>query len=298
MVAAALCACFTIGANAQPTAPAVVVDAVPIPQVRTLSVMTINVRNDKDFWEDRFPLIADEIVRLKPDIIGVQEMEIGIGQSRKLLRLLHDRDPSLIYNVYEHLKEPPDYFFGEGISILSRFPIEEKSYEGLGNGRIVLFARVKVDDALTVDMYNTHLHHQGGDPVRFLQAQKIVAFMEKNEKGNPVFLTGDMNSAETSETIKYYLSHGLRDSYKEFHNGVIGKDGETSSIILSKDNVQQDTDSRIDYVFFHPAASGGNISIKDSFVCFRNANGQGLYPSDHLGVMSVFEITPPGEEPR
>jgi hypothetical protein len=43
------------------------------PLETSLDVMTVNIRHDEDEWERRFELLADEIVRLDPDVIGVQE---------------------------------------------------------------------------------------------------------------------------------------------------------------------------------------------------------------------------------
>src|SRR6187401_1175997 len=53
-----------------------------------LKVMTINLRNKENEWERRFELIADEIDRLDPDIIGLQEVEIAKDQSDRLNDLL------------------------------------------------------------------------------------------------------------------------------------------------------------------------------------------------------------------
>lgn len=37
--------------------------------LKILKVITINLRHNLNFWEERFPLIADEIVRLKLDLL-------------------------------------------------------------------------------------------------------------------------------------------------------------------------------------------------------------------------------------
>ena len=263
-------------------------------KVINLKVMSINLRHNSDFWEERFPLVADEIVRLKPDLIGIQEMAIGINQTRTLLRLIAERDPAgeLKYHFYEHLKYGPDMIKGEGVTILSRFPISKKAAVDLGNSRPAVFARVVPEPGIAIDFYNTHLHHMGGDEVRFPQAQKLVAFMQDNYAGNFAFLTGDMNAADSSQTIKYFLEEGkMIDTYAALKGGATKPEDMTSPIILMKKNVPQAPRNRIDYVFALPPAGADNrLKIIDSIVCLRNARADGLYPSDHLGVMTTFQL--------
>lgn len=260
----------------------------------TFSVMTINVRHDKDFWEERFELIADEIARLGPDLIGLQEVMVRDGQSGVLLDLIKKRtggEPG--YEMVEKLKTGFNSIEGEGIAIFSRHPIERKAYADLEYGRPALFARVKAAPELTVDIIDTHLHHRGGDALKLWQAKKLVRFADKKNAGHITFLTGDMNSKPMSGAIKHFRENSFVDTYFEFHGEQKTiEDGGTSPVILSKDNVPQNPARRIDYVFYRPAGKDGpRIRITGSEVCFKNHNKEGLYPSDHLGIMTTFEIS-------
>lgn len=257
-----------------------------------LKVMTINLRHNVDWWEDRFPLAAEEIVRLRPDIIGIQEMAIGVNQSKALIKLIKEKagEAKINYSVYEHLKTGNYMLSGEGISIFSRFPIKEKAFTELGNGRVGLFTRIEVLPELTVDFYNTHLHNEGGDDVRLPQMQKILDFINSKSGANPVIFTGDMNAADTSKTIGALTGENhFIDTYKSFHKGKIGADGLTSGIDLSRTPVKQAPKNRIDYIFMR-VPEKNEMKVIGSEVCFRNHAPDGLYPSDHLGVVSTFEI--------
>jgi beta-glucosidase len=260
----------------------------------TLKVMTINVRHNVDFWEERFPLIADEIVRLKPDLIGFQEMQVDIKQSKTLLKLIEERvgPDGLKYEKYEHVKTGKDMLWGEGVTIFSRYPMEEKGFADLDYGRPVVYARLKVDEGLTIDFYNTHLHNHGEDELRLSQARKLVAFEEKNDEGFLTFLTGDMNSTDDSRTIKYYIDSSFMDTYRAVHGDDTPAAGNTVPAILSKDNAPQNFTNRIDFVFVKtPPGYEGRVKVVDSVVCFRTPDERGLYPSDHLGVMTTLEIS-------
>lgn len=257
----------------------------------SLKVMSINVRHNSDWWEDRFPLLADEIVRLKPDIIGLQEVEIGVNQSRALVGLITQRDPELKYTYYEHLKTGADMIGGEGIAIFSRFPITAEKMADLKNGRPALVARIQVSESLSVDFYNTHLHHKGGDEVRLPQAKIITEFMDKLSPGGLVFLTGDMNSHDDSQTIAHFLDFGLVDAYTAVHGTRLTQNDMTSPILLTTTPAPQNPVNRIDYIFFKQPDTGPRVAaVRDSEVCFRNHNQAGLYPSDHLGVVATFDI--------
>lgn len=279
--------CFATAAFAQET---------PAPESGqksiTFKVMTINIRHSKDFWEERFPLIADEIVRLKPDIIGLQEVQIDIKQSKTLLKLIEELSgaDSLKYEKYEHLKTGYEMHGGEGVAIFSRYPIIKKSFADLKHGRPVVFSRIAVADGLTIDFYNTHLHNAGPE-VTFPQAQKLVEFEKKNDAGFITFLTGDMNSYDDYPSVRHFVENGFVDTYYAVHGEETPILGNTCPVIMSKENVQQNFEKRIDFVFMKtPPGTEAQVKIVESDVYFKNLDERGLYPSDHLGVMTTFEI--------
>lgn len=255
----------------------------------TVKIATINLRHDSDWWEERFPLIADEIVRLEPDLIGLQEVEIGIEQSRALLDLITERNPSLKYERDEELKSGLAAITGEGIAIFSRHEILERAAESLQYGRVVLFNRIRVGGRI-VDLYNTHLHHQGGDEVRLPQMKAILNLIEANDAGHATFLTGDMNATPDSQTILAAREAGFMDAFLTVHGAQTATIGNTSPIQLAKEPVAQAPRRRIDFIF----AKGGDeveVSVQGAEIAFDEPNEMGLYPSDHLGVVSSVAIS-------
>src|SRR5829696_4788539 len=82
-----------------------------------VKVMTINLRHDANDWKRRFPLIADEIVRLDPDVIGLQEVEVADEQADELNDLLAKRGHAK-YQVHQKRKSGfKGFFTGEGVGI-------------------------------------------------------------------------------------------------------------------------------------------------------------------------------------
>jgi len=230
----------------------------------TVKVMTMNLRHDSDQWERRFPLIADEIDRLDPDIIGLQEVEIADDQADRLNELLAKRGHAK-YHVYAKRKSGvTGYFSGEGVAILSRWPITEKHHEDTGEMRVSIHARTKHPSGGSIDIIDTHLDHRGGaegDATRDDQARQTLDLTKRNDDCHPTVLTGDMNATE----------------------------GSPAMIVLKDGAFTQSPKRRIDFVLGR-SAGGRTVKALDSVVCFKNHDSKGFYPSDHLGVMTTYEM--------
>jgi endonuclease/exonuclease/phosphatase family metal-dependent hydrolase len=253
-----------------------------------VKVMTMNLRHDVDEWKRRFELIADEIVRLDPDVIGTQELEIGVDQADALNDRLEARGHAR-YHVHQNRKSGLRGFFsGEGIAILSRWPFEKKAHEDLGDMRVSVFARIKHPSGGTLDMLDTHLSHQGGaeaDAKRGEQIEQTLKLAERNDDCRPTFLTGDLNTGETSDAVKRLVASGFVDSYRRLH----ASGGNTAMIVLREGAFDQSPKRRIDFVFGR-SAGARRVIARESVVCFQNHDAKGFYPSDHLGVMTTYDV--------
>lgn len=258
----------------------------------TVKVMTVNLRHDSDQWQRRFPLIADEIVRLDPDLIGLQEVEIADDQANKLNDLLAKRGHAK-YHLYTKRKSGiAGFFAGEGIAVMSRWPIVEKHHEDTGKMRVSIVARVKHPSGGFIDMANTHLDHKGGaegDATRDDQAKQTLELLDRNDDCFPTFLTGDMNATESSAALKRFKGAGFVDSYRQVHGAATPETGNTSPIALRDGAFTQTPKKRIDFVLGR-SAGGRTVKALDSLVCFKNHDAKGFYPSDHLGVMTTYEV--------
>lgn len=255
----------------------------------TLKVMTLNLRHDADQWKRRFELIADEIARLDPDLIGLQEIEIADDQAKHLNRLLSDRGAGT-YHVHQHRKMGiRGWFTGEGVGVMSRLDFEEKHDEDLGDMRLANHVRVRIPAAggRTIELFNTHLS-AGGDKGdwRKKQAAEIASWTERRSSSASVFevLTGDMNATPGTEPIRAFTDAGFIDSYAKRWGNLADRLGATSPIRL-EEGAEQNPRNRIDFVFYR-----GSANVKTANVVLRNKDAKGFYPSDHLAVMTTFEL--------
>lgn len=273
----------------------------PAPLETSIDVVSINIRHNVDEWERRFGLIADEIVRLDPDLIGLQEIEItDVDQTSALLELIAERGGAS-YEFYEELKIwPYGAIGGEGVGILSRFPILETGLKDLvEGGRVTVWTRVEVADGYELDFFNTHLESDGvegrtADEIRIEQAGFTVEFMAAAGEERIQILTGDMNTTDDTEAYDVLVAGGLTDTYRAVNGEDTATTGSTSPIVLME-GAEQDPQRRIDYIFASdPPPDGATVTATDSIVCFQNHDEAGFYPSDHLGVMTSFDLVIPG----
>ena len=140
-----------------------------------LRVLTINARARFDRWRDRFPLVADEIVRLSPHLVALQEVTVGAGQHDALQKYIAARSPGGVspYAVYGEQGDMG------GNVILSRLPLLARARHDLSNGRIAIMVHVALDNGATLRVFNTHLHHVRDDEaVRTQQISDVLGWIE------------------------------------------------------------------------------------------------------------------------
>jgi len=133
-----------------------------------------------------------------------------------------------------------------------------------------------------------------------------VAFINQIAGDNPVILMGDFNDLSDSEPIGIVLQAGFIDTYPAVNFDPIGGPGYTWDELLNtniqthyltsllptiREGWQEEKPTagarrdRIDYIF----ARGDELKIKASKVVLNQLENN-LHPSDHFGVMTIFEV--------
>lgn len=253
----------------------------------TVKVMTLNLRHDEDQWRLRFELVADEIARLEPDIIGLQEVQVDVHQAYVLNELVASRGKAR-YQIYEETKPAG----GEGVAILTRFPILWHDHVPMVDDRVSVFVRVRHPSGGDIDVVDTHLS-VGTNPAvrgaRLEQVAETVRLANRNLACNPTFFTGDLNSGAGDAPLERLETAGFVDSYAYLHGSPTPLDGNTSDVVLAEGAFEQHPQERIDFVLSRGAGQRSVGAVR-SEVCFRNHDAKGFYPSDHFGVMTTFAV--------
>jgi beta-glucosidase len=258
-----------------------------------LKAMTLNLRHDADEWQRRMELVADEIVRLDPDIIGLQEVAVGARQLEVLGDLVVARGHARYETQQQAKRGLIDYPLDEAAAILSRWPIVERRHRDLVFDRVAVLARIAHPSGGTLDVLDTHLENRrdpGYDEVRVAQLSDAMQLASDGEACNPLLLTADLNSTDTAPAYAAAIADGFVDSYLAV-NGAAATTarGNTAILQLREGAFLQRPSRRIDYVLAR-AAGQRTLTPTASDVCFGNHDAKGFHPSDHYGVITTFDV--------
>jgi endonuclease/exonuclease/phosphatase family metal-dependent hydrolase len=280
-----------------------------------LRVLTYNLLHDGGWsgffesgthLEERLEMTIQELRRLQPDIIALQEA----SESRK-----HGNVPQRIAEAlgYQMVFAPAtERIFGlslldrlitatigfkEGSAILSRYPIATSEVYDLPrcqrrlDPRILLRAEITAPDG-PVQVFSAHTAK--GDDCQLERVGEV--FRDYRGTGRAI-LMGDLNAGEQSPVLTgWQKESGFIDVFRAANPGVSGG--------TVWQNIYVDwptTDRRVDFIFLSDGETGTSPIVHSSTLAFdqpgRLPNGDALWPSDHRGVVAEIEFISP-DRPR
>ena len=150
--------------------------------------------------------IAAVINKAKPDLVGLQEIDVNTGRSGKTINQAEALAKLTGMNFY--FGKAIDHDGGEyGVAILSKYPISDPKVFPLtsladlkGEPRVLLTAKIKLASGRMILFANTHLDAQKSPENRMAQIKDINAIASKEKL--PFLITGDFNAYPDSEVIR------------------------------------------------------------------------------------------------
>lgn len=150
--------------------------------------------------------IAAVINEAKPDLVGLQEIDVNTGRSGKTIN--QAAELARLTGMNYHFGKAIDHDGGEyGVAILSKYPISDARIFPLtsladlkGEPRILLTAKIKLPSGRMILLANTHLDAQKSPANRMAQIKDINTIATKEKL--PFLITGDFNAYPESEVIK------------------------------------------------------------------------------------------------
>ncbi|MBU0692042.1 endonuclease/exonuclease/phosphatase family protein [bacterium] len=264
-----------------------------------LKVVTYNLQGMRpgSNWQVRMVFIVQYLEELDPDVICLQEINettTGGGEDN-MARTIADE-------LSEHFGTTYHYYFAqthiawdqfyEGIGIVSKYPVTNEGFRSLPQStfpRKVAWNRI--DSPLGfLNIFSTHLAYQSGDnAIRVQQVETIMEYISETEAANPsaaAILGGDFNTTPGSDPINLLVNDTPESEYTDtFAEANPGQNGYTVPA--------EAPTSRIDFLFYR---NTGSLLIDTSYVVMNATYDGSHYPSDHLGVMTVFSSDPNGIE--
>ncbi len=259
-----------------------------------LRVITYNIMGMKPGTNPsaRLTAIIENLKQLNPDIIGIQEINEALngGGLDNQAKTIADSLSAFFgltysyYNAYTHLSWNNQY--REYIGIITKHPVEQQGFTQLVQGafpRKVAWNYVNTPLGY-IHFFNTHFDYQNTS-VRLQQATQAIGFITQKEsiyQSVATLFTGDFNDTPGTTPINYILNAGFWDSYAKANPSRSGYTVPANA-----------PTSKIDYIFYR---STGTLSIDSSFIIMNQPYAAGSFPSDHLGVMTLFSLTPSSVE--
>jgi endonuclease/exonuclease/phosphatase family metal-dependent hydrolase len=281
----------------------------------TLRVATLNIWNKSGPWPERLPLVRRELARLKPAILGLQEVLrfapdglesfVPTRAACQATEIAHEFDYTVAYAMAS------DYGHGLkfGNALLSQFPILEQRVfvlPGLesGESRSLLYARLETPHG-ELPVFVTHLNwklHQGNvrlRQVRFI-AERVAELAPVRSRFLPPVLMGDFNAEPDADEIRYLRGLAVVDEESVFFADawVYGGDGSGGATFDRKNDyasVAREPSRRIDYIFVRgPDAQlrGEPIKTELAFATPEVGASGSVWPSDHFGLVSDVFFAP------
>lgn len=255
----------------------------PLKKPVVLKIVTFNIWDMYigSRWRNvRMPAIAETLAELEPDIAGLQESFIAADRERIFRRLAEAGLP--------HHRYFRSGVAGSGLSVISRFPIEEAVFRRYAKGgkphklwhgdwwagKGVCLTRLKLPgQAGYIDFFNTHAHAGYRDDrynaVRASNMADCARFITEAATGtSPAFVVGDFNTY---------------DGEPQYQSLVEGAKLQRVMAI----------DTHIDHVFAVSSEHYAFEVLDTVPIKAELADGEDAFGlSDHTGYMSTVRVTP------
>jgi endonuclease/exonuclease/phosphatase family metal-dependent hydrolase len=215
------------------------------------------------------PRIAGAIKSVKPDLVALQEVDLGTERTNKVdqgAELARLTGMNVVFGGNIRY-QGGDY----GNAVLSRLPISRHKNHPLpnfddGEQRGVLQVEVELPDGYgTLLFLATHLDHRSGDRERVASAKAINELVAES-KDQPAVLAGDLNDVPDSRTLGEF--------------GTVWTQANENA--LPTIPVDRPT-KQIDFILFRPAErwKAVEVVVLDEAVA-----------SDHRAIFAVLELSP------
>lgn len=249
---------------------------------QTLDVVTLNLWHDRSDWPRRQALIVDELRRLQPDVILLQEVLQDAGLPNQAGSLA----TQLGYQWHFVSADSPDRVRRYGNAILTRqAPLARggRLLQPLDDYRVAGWVRFELKGR-PINAYVAHLNFtDSSGAARAKQVSDLLSLVEATRSDAPVVIGGDFNTTADSDELTG-LSAEYHDTYA-VANGIANSDGPADVTLNPQLHPHA---QRIDHVF---AQTGAFRVVQARRILDEPAPGP-LWASDHFGVWVRLRFEP------
>ena len=219
--------------------------------------------------------IARVIKEAKPDLVALQEVDVGVKRSGRVHELRRLTELTGLASRMGPTQHYEGGLFGNAVMtrlpildvVIHPLPYTEATEEKVTYPRGAIAVTVEGPDGKPLRFISTHFQHNLEED-RVAEAKAINQLFAREGNETPSILAGDMNATPEAEPVK------ILD--QEWSNAIDDEAAPTAPSIKPR--------SRIDYIFYRPEARFRMIESKviDEEVA-----------SDHRPVLAVLELKAP-----
>lgn len=218
------------------------------------------------------PRIARVIERHRPDLVALQEVDVGVERSARVHQLRRLGELTGLAPRFGPTQDHQGGLCGNGV--LSRLPILDvvihplpytpPSRKPLTYPRGAVAITVQLPDGRPLRFISTHFQHNLAED-RLAQARRINQLFAADDDETLTILAGDLNAIPGSEPME--------EIHKRWTNAMNSPPAASAP--------SPDPHSRIDYILYRPQQS---MKLRKTEVLDEPT------ASDHLPVFAVFEL--------
>jgi len=244
-----------------------------------MKVLTLNTWQEKGPWQERWELILEGLKQYDADVVGFQEVfnmewaeEVRRRSGYPYLAVSGQHSGLVFLSKFKPLEQ-------ECLVMDSRSPNEDYN-------RYAFYVLVETPWG-KLALFNTHFSWQAKDEaVRLSQAAELAAFVKQKSGKNHAIVLGDFNTApDTVPILLLRDSENWIDTFEAANPGAPGLTWDYRNPYAEKERDKM-AERRIDYIFSTWSEKSGG-KIKSAKIVFDKPR-DGVWPSDHLGVLSEF----------
>lgn len=244
-----------------------------------MKILTLNTWQERGSWKERWEVILQGLADSRPTMVCFQELFNAqwaghVQKQTGYASLLFPEEPSGLV-VYSDLPVA-----SWGVCTLTPSPLEDY-------GRYALWAKIRAGQH-TFHLFNTHLSWQLEDGAsRRRQLEELLALIASKASDGESILVGDLNAPPDSPEIRWFLKEGeFRDLFHELHPGVPGFTWDNRNVYAGAAHHKM-PDRRIDQVLVRGSGPVAKHLVSCDLV-FTKPRGDGVWASDHFGVLAEF----------
>lgn len=247
-----------------------------------MKILTLNTWQERGPWRERWELIFRGLRDYDADIVGLQEvfnMEWAAEAQKR--------------SGYPYLAVSGEH---SGLIFLSKFkPLEQACHTMQTRSptedylRYAFYLRVDAGKE-GIALFNTHLSWRADEhDIRMKQTQELVAFLKSKANNLPTAILGDFNMAPHTMPIGFLReTEQWVDTFAAANPGKAGLTWDYRNPYALAEQEKM-AERRIDYIFVREKV-GIFSRIRSSKVVFDQPSAEGIFPSDHFGVLTEFSV--------